>query len=91
VKENSPYIHKFFVRKEYRNRSCGKKMLLFFEKNITEKGYSFIELTVREDNARAIQFYLKNKFDISGKRTDLKDKSHLLIMTKKIGFPEVRS
>lgn len=84
LKNNGPYIHKFFVRKEYRNKSIGEKMLLFFENRIREKGYRTINLAVREDNERAIRFYMRNEFKISGKRADSTDNSILLIMTREV-------
>jgi ribosomal protein S18 acetylase RimI-like enzyme len=88
VKTNGPYIHKFFVRKEYRSKTVGKKMLHLFERNIVEKGYRSIDLTVREDNSRAVRFYIRNKFEVTGKRIAVKDKSTLLIMTKYLKLPE---
>lgn len=84
LKNNGPYIHKFFVRKEYRNKSIGEKMLLFFENRIREKGYRTISLAVREDNERAIRFYTRNEFKITGKRADSTDNSMLLIMTREV-------
>lgn len=84
LKNNGPYIHKFFVKKEYRNRSIGEKMLLFFENRIREKGFRTINLTVREDNEQAIRFYLRNEFQITGKRPDSTDNSMLLIMTLEV-------
>jgi len=84
LKNNGPYIHKFFIRKEYRNKSIGEKMLLFFENRIREKGYRTISLAVREDNGRAIRFYERNEFKIAGKRADSTDNSMLLIMTREV-------
>ena len=87
MKVDGPYIHKFFVRKEYRNRLIGEKMLRFFEKNIIRKKSGSVSLTVREDNTGAIKFYLRNKFEISGTRKDENDKSNLLIMKKSLDRP----
>lgn len=84
LKSTGPYIHKFFVRKEYRNKSIGEKMLLFFENRVREKGYRTINLAVREDNESAIRFYVRNEFKITGKRTDSTDNSMLLIMTREV-------
>jgi ribosomal protein S18 acetylase RimI-like enzyme len=84
LKETSPYIHKFIVRKEFRSMSIGEKILAFFEKNLSDKGFSLIKLAVREDNGMAIRFYEKNLFTIAGKRPDSKDNSTLIIMTKNI-------
>jgi ribosomal protein S18 acetylase RimI-like enzyme len=84
LKEKVAYIHKFMVRKKFRNMSVGGKMLAFFEKNLFEKGFSFIKLTVREDNVMAIRFYERKLFTISGKRPDSTDNSTLIIMIKNI-------
>ena len=84
VKDTSPYIHKFMVRKEFRGKVIGGKMLTFFEKNLSDKGFSLIKLTVREDNVMAIRFYERNLFTIAGKRPDSTDNSTLIIMTKNI-------
>jgi len=84
LKEKGPHIHKFMVRKDLRRKSVGKRMLDFFEKNIAEKGFSLINLTVRENNYEAITFYKKNMFEASGSRKDPSDNSTLIIMTKKL-------
>ncbi len=87
LKGDGPYIHKFFVRKEYRSKLIGEKMLRFFEKNIIRKGFKSVSLTVREDNTGAIKFYLRNKFEVSGTRKAGNDKSNLLIMKKFLDRP----
>ncbi len=84
LKNKEPYVHKFFVKKEFRNRSIGEKMLLFFENRIREKGYRTTKLAVREDNEHAIRFYLRNEFKVTGKRPDSADNSNLLIMTREV-------
>jgi ribosomal protein S18 acetylase RimI-like enzyme len=84
LKETGPYIHKFIVRKEFRSMLIGEKMLTFFEKNLSDKGFSLIKLTVREDNVMAIRFYERHLFTIAGKRPDTADNSTLIIMTKNI-------
>jgi len=84
LKNDGPYIHKFFVRKEYRNRSIGEKMLLFFENIIRDKGYRTISLAVREDNERAVRFYERTEFKTTGTRTDSTDNSMLLIMKREV-------
>ena len=91
LKVDGPYIHKFFVRKEYRGKLVGERLLRFFEKNIIRKGFKSISLTVREDNPGAIKFYTKNKFEVSGTRTDKNDRSNLLIMKRNVETPEGNS
>lgn len=84
LKETGPYIHKFMVRKDFRRMKIGEKMLRFFEKNVSEKGYSSIELTVRDDNLQAIRFYERNLFVVIGKRIDSINNSILNIMHKQL-------
>jgi len=88
MKVDGPYIHKFFVRKEYRSKLIGEKMLRYFEKNIIRKGFGSVSLTVREDNPGAIKFYVRNKFEVCGTKTDGNDKSKLLIMKKPLTVRE---
>lgn len=83
-KGGSAHIHKFIVRKDFRSKSVGLKMLSFLEKILSERGFSAIELTVKEKNERAIRFYLTNSFTTVGKRTDSNDGSALVIMNKNI-------
>jgi ribosomal protein S18 acetylase RimI-like enzyme len=87
LKEEGPYIHKFMVRKDRRSQSVGRKMLDFFEKNIKEKGFSSVTLTVRKDNERAISFYRRNLFEVTGSRSDPADNSELITMTKILPAP----
>jgi ribosomal protein S18 acetylase RimI-like enzyme len=82
LKEDGPYIHKYMVRKELRSMSTGKKMLDFFEKKILASGFNSIELSVMEENERAISFYRKNHFFETGRRKDSKDGTGLVILKK---------
>lgn len=84
LKGNNPYIHKFMVRKDLRDKKAGTEMLDRFERNLRDKGYNSVDLTVREDNPKAIRFYERNTFRIKGKRTDSKDGSILIIMKKEL-------
>lgn len=83
-KGGSAHIHKFMVQKNFRSKSVGLKMLSFFEKILYQRGYSSVELTVKEKNERAIRFYQSNSFTTVGKRTDSYDCSVLIIMSKNI-------
>lgn len=82
LKEDGPYIHKFMVRDTFRGKSVGKKMLDFFETKSARLNHHAINLAVLEENEDAIRFYEKNGFRVSGKRTDSKTGSPLLLMTK---------
>lgn len=84
MKQDGPYIHKFMVHPEMRGLSLGARLLDFFEKNIHEKGFSSVDLAVREENLQGIAFYERHGFFAKGRRKDKVDDSDLLLLRKEI-------
>lgn len=52
-------IHEMFVRKEYRKKGVGRKIMKRAEEYLTSKGREVMELWVGRENKNAIKFYRK--------------------------------
>jgi [ribosomal protein S18]-alanine N-acetyltransferase len=61
-------IINFGVVEEYQKQGIGKLLLTDLSKILTTSNYEKIELEVREQNLKAINFYLKNSFIKDGIR-----------------------
>lgn len=71
-------VHRLAVRKEFWNKSIGKKLMLFGENLTIEKGLRSVRLDTYSGNPKAIQFYRKLGYKQLGE-IDLKankDKYH---------------
>jgi GNAT superfamily N-acetyltransferase len=71
-------VHRLAVRKEFWNKSIGKRLMLFAEKLTIEKGLRSVRLDTYSGNPKAMQFYIKLGYKQLGK-IDLKankDKYH---------------
>jgi ribosomal-protein-alanine acetyltransferase len=55
------------VSKQYQNKRVGTKLLLYFLTKVSKEKIKIIELDVRTDNKKAINFYKKNGFKIKEK------------------------
>ena len=58
------------ISKQYQNKRIGSDLLKYFLKRLYEEGVKFIELEVKIDNEKAINFYKKHGFKI---RNEIKD------------------
>lgn len=82
TKNESVYIHKFMVDRQYRGNKIGHNLLQRFFEITKQLSYNKIELTVEGDNLPAIKFYRNNGFIISGSRCDSVTGNKLIKMTK---------
>ena len=60
-------VDDLFVSDKFRNKGCGKKLLIWAMNNILSKGHDKIVLHVAEWNKNAVQLYLNEGFEIVGK------------------------
>ena len=81
-KNDTAYIHKFFVDKEYQGYKIGNRLLNRFYEISGILNFKRIELSVERDNLPAIKFYQKNGFIISGFRLDTVTENKLIKMIK---------
>jgi len=58
------------ISKQFQNKKIGSDLLKNFIRKISEEGIKFVELEVRTDNIKAINFYKKHGFKI---RNEIKD------------------
>jgi ribosomal-protein-alanine N-acetyltransferase len=58
------------ISEQFQNKKIGSELLSYFLRKISEEGIKFIELEVRTDNKKAINFYKKHGFKI---RNEIKD------------------
>lgn len=56
------YVSRMIVKKEYRNRGIGSKILKFLIKKAKEMGYSEMAIGVDKDNENALHLYRKFGF-----------------------------
>ncbi len=59
-KKGTVQINELIVKKEYRSKGLGQKLLQYGIKVGRERGVDEIEIGVEKDNTRAIEFYKKN-------------------------------
>lgn len=78
------YIANLAVKKDFRKKGIGKKLLLKAEENAKSKDCSFITLEVRKSNTPAISLYEKCGFTVCGERKNFytEPQENALIMTK---------
>jgi len=81
-KKTIAYIHKFMVKKEYRNLQVGKRLQIEFEEKVKENGLKTISLSVIKTNSDAIRFYEKNGYTMEQLKTDHVNKLELILMKK---------
>lgn len=62
VSNESLSVYLIAVDPSAQKMGIGKKLLEYFEQKIIEKGIDHYTLAVRKNNAKAIEFYLKNNF-----------------------------
>ena len=55
------------VSKLYQNKKIGTELLMYFIEKLSKENIKIIELEVRTDNKKAINFYKKNGFKIKEK------------------------
>jgi len=58
------------ISEQFQNKKIGSDLLKNFIRKISEEGIKFVELEVRTDNIKAINFYKKHGFKI---RNEIKD------------------
>jgi ribosomal protein S18 acetylase RimI-like enzyme len=58
------------ISEQFQNKKIGSDLLNYFFRKISEKGVKFVELEVRIENEKAINFYKKHGFKI---RNEIKD------------------
>lgn len=56
--DNTPFCNLIFVRREYRGKGYGRKLLGFWEREMKEKGFSAVMTSTRADET-AQHFYRK--------------------------------
>ncbi|MCK9618217.1 MAG: WbqC family protein [Lentimicrobiaceae bacterium] len=61
-KELSVHIHKFIIKKEFRNKKIGNNLFLFFENICKKNNITKITLKVYRDNVKAVNFYVNLGF-----------------------------
>ena len=65
----SSYITQIAVKREFQNKNIGKKLLNICVESSLALGMKNIKLEVRNDNTKAIGFYVKNGFKFCGEAT----------------------
>ena len=63
VENRRIYVSRMIVKKEYRNRGIGSKILEFLVDKAREWGYSEMTIGVDKDNLNALHLYRKYGFD----------------------------
>ncbi len=81
-KDDSAYIHKFMVDKNYRGNNIGGIIQKAFEDNVLKVGLKSIRLSVLKNNDRAIKFYINHNYTIDGERVDSVNNIEILSMKK---------
>ncbi|MGN0532029.1 MAG: GNAT family N-acetyltransferase [Eubacterium sp.] len=82
TKENAKvYLSRLIVKKEYRNKGIGQKLLKYMIALCKEKGYQQITVGVDTDNKNAIHIYKKFGFKIYETTTDEYGKFYKMILT----------
>lgn len=69
--EDSNVLLSIGVRKEYRNKSIAKELMILGENDIFSRNINVIGLSVKKDNIGAIRFYEKMGYCISFESEDL--------------------
>ena len=58
------------ISEQFQNKNIGSNLLKKFLRKISDEGVKFVELEVRIDNEKAINFYRKHGFKIRNEITD---------------------
>lgn len=62
--DNSGFLHKFYILKDYRGKGVAGEILKFLELQFKKQSVKTYRLTVNRQNAQAINFYFKSGFKI---------------------------
>ncbi len=68
--EEEGEILRIAVKREFQNQGLGKLLLISFLKKLAHNKVQRVFLEVSSQNLKAFNFYLKNGFEIIGKRKD---------------------
>jgi diamine N-acetyltransferase len=63
--DNSLFLSKIYIKKEYRNRGKGREMFAFILGQARKRGLKTVQLTVNKNNTASIEKYLKMGFAIT--------------------------
>lgn len=80
--DNIPFLNMIYINEEYQNHNIGKKLVLFWESLMKDKGYKMV-MTSTLSNENAQHFYRKLQYKDSGSLL-LENEPLEIIFTKKI-------
>jgi ribosomal protein S18 acetylase RimI-like enzyme len=58
------YFYSFRVRKQYRSKGVGSKIMAFVEEDLRRRGFQYITLNVARDNPRAQRLYIRQGYHV---------------------------
>lgn len=80
--DNIPFLNMIYINEEFQNHNIGKKLVLFWENLMKDKGYKMV-MTSTLSNENAQHFYRKLQYKDSGSLL-LENEPLEIIFTKKI-------